>query len=180
MCSMSGVYAQSSGTVVSSGSVVTQTIGIVPTWLDRLMRVFPRVGMDVKHDAMLLLEKMNLHQGSITNTKLNILYKFVTKYARKTLPHKECKVGTYTALGHDFYKQIGLVVPAYNKIAYYQLVYEDQTVSRIYAPGSGDVDRLHDNCNDEYATLDNKSAQCARRMRSYFGIQSYKILECKP
>lgn len=140
---------------------------------------FSLLGMSAERDGMLLLERFGLHTEWLTNKSLNVLRKFLKKYSKKSLPHRDCKIWSYKKLGHDFYKQLGWVIPYHNTIKTYRLRYEDATWSKIYTVWSGDIDKMHDNCGDEYATLDDKPAQCRRNMRAYFGNHDFELLSCK-
>lgn len=151
-----------------------------PTLFQRVViPSFTLVGMNAEVNGMLLLERFWLHTQWLNNKSMNVLRKFLKKYSKKFLPHRECKVWLYTPLGHDFYKQIGGVIPYYNRINTYKIRYEDKTRSRVYMVWSGDIDIMHDNCGDSYTTLDDKPAQCTRNMWAYFGNHDFEILSCK-
>lgn len=169
-------FASTTGLVASW----TKTIYLVPSILQKkILPSFPLVGMSAELDGMLLLERYNLHHEWVTNRSLNVLRKFLKKYSKKSLPHLICKTGVYKPLWHDFYKQIGTVIPSYNTIETYRIKYDNNVWSKAYIVWSWDGDKYHDNCNDEYATLDDKPAQCARNMRAYFGNHEFEILSCR-
>lgn len=162
----------------------TQNLVAKKTTLVRatLQSTMYNLGFDLEHDGNLLLEKLNLQEEKHSSYAFNQLFRFLKKLDRSNLVHMDCKVWIYQPLKNNYYKQIGMVVPFYNDIVSYR-IWTDQknssSRSQEYLVGTGDVDMMHDNCSDKFAWKDDKSAQCARRMRTYFAEHEFQITKCK-
>jgi len=144
-----------------------------------LQETFAAYGFDLERNFYLISETMWLQDRWVNDGITTKIYRALKKHDVSKLVHQKCVVGEYKALWTRFYAWIGTVKPFFNTITSYQIQGEDGSRSPVYIFGSGDVD-THDNCNDEYMGKDDKPAQCARRMWTYFGTNNFKILSCKP
>ena len=135
-------------------------------------------GFDLNRNLYLLLEKNKLQDGRLSSYNLTYIAKWLRRFDKTRLVHKQCKTWVYAPLHTDFYSEIGMVIPYYNTIQSYKILWSGATWSKEYTVGTGDMDRK-DNCWGLFEWKDDKPAQCARRVWSYFEDHSFEITKCK-
>lgn len=170
LCTICGNYMLANASNITPSSSGIKRISVSSVLSD--------YGFDLNRNFYLLLEKNKLQDGRLSAYNLTFIVRWLRRFDKTKLVHKQCKVWVYTPLKTDFYSEIGMVLPYYNNIQSYKIQWSDKTWSKEYIVGTGDVDRK-DNCWGLFEWKDDKPAQCARRVWSYFEDHTFEITQCK-